>query len=257
MSTQPGVPAQPSPRPGQRYLDTCRERLDRLREQEWAQILAAAQEVAAAYSSGGVIHLFGTGHSHLLAEELYYRAGGLTRIRPILFEGLMLHVDAPLSTTLERLDGLAEALLAHHPVRAGDVLVVISNSGGNAVSSELAQGARRRGATVVAITSLLHARSDEARRTGHPRLHEIADITIDNHGTVGDAAMDVPGMGTRVGPTSTVAGAAIVNAIVVEAAAIMAEQGAPPEVYLSSNVTGGDDVNTRLLSGEPGGRSAS
>ena len=210
--------------------------------------------MARTYAAGGDVHLFGTGHSHLLAEEPFYRAGGLVRVRPILFDGLMLHAGASLGTTLERLDGLAEALLAHHPIRPGDVLIVISNSGGNAVTSQMARAAQGLGATVIALTSLQHARSDHARHSSHPRLHEIADITIDNHGVTGDAAVEIQGMASPVGPTSTVAGAAVINAIVVEAVALIAERGTPPEVYLSSNVEGGDDVNARLRTGEPTAR---
>lgn len=252
-----GDTAPDTARPGQSYLAGCLDRLQRLLDSEWPAIQAAASVVAEAYPRGGEVHLFGTGHSHLLAEEPFYRAGGLARIRPILFEGLMLHADAPLSTTLERLDGLADVLLAHHPIRSGDVLFAISNSGGNAVTSQLAQAAQQRGATVIAVTSLRHARSDQARHTTHPRLHELADIVLDNHGLTGDASVEIAGMATRVGPTSTVIGAALINAVMVEAVAVMADRGTPPEVYLSSNLAGGDDVNERLLATAPSVRGGS
>ena len=103
--------------------------MERLLDGEWPNIDRAADLVADSLSRGGTIHAFGTGHSHVLAEELYYRAGGFVRVNPILFEGLMLHSSALLSTSLERMPGLAEALLADHPIAPGDVLVVASNSG--------------------------------------------------------------------------------------------------------------------------------
>jgi len=130
---------------GRRYLELAANLVERLLDGEWPNIDRAADLVAESLARGGTIHAFGTGHSHVLAEELYYRAGGFVRVSPILFEGLMLHSSALLSTSLERMPGLAEALLADHPIAPGDVLVVASNSGRNAVTAELAQAARAAG----------------------------------------------------------------------------------------------------------------
>jgi uncharacterized phosphosugar-binding protein len=168
-------------------------------------------------------------------------------VRPILFEGLMLHASAPLSTWLERLPDLADALLRDHPMEAGDVLIVASNSGSNAVASRLVECVRPAGVRVIAVTSIHHATSAEARATELPRLHELADVVVDNGGTVGDASVDVPGFDRRVGPTSTAIGAAIVNAIVAEAVGLLVERGTPPDVYTSSNTEGGDEANARYL----------
>ncbi len=203
--------------------------------------------MAAALAAGRAIHAFGTGHSHILAEELFYRAGGLVQVRPILFEGVMLHASAPLSTSLERLPGLADALLADHPIVAGDVLIVASNSGGNVVTSELAARVREIGGRVIAVTSLRHATSSAARPTTVRRLHELADVVIDNGGHVGDAAIDVDGFEQKVGPTSTVVGAAILDAMVAEVVELLVARGIRPEVYASSNLEGGDDVNARFV----------
>jgi uncharacterized phosphosugar-binding protein len=234
-------------RSGREYLATARRLIERLESEEWGSISAAAVLVADALASGHSIHAFGTGHSHMLAEELFYRAGGLVQVKPILFEGLMLHASAPLSTSLERLAGLAEALLRDHPIAAGDVLIVASNSGSNAVTSELVQLVSRSGATSIALTSLTHAMSTSARPSPHPRLHEFADVVIDNGGAVGDAAITVNGFDRRVAPTSTVVGAAIINAIVAEAVQILVERGVAPEVYSSSNLDGGDEANAGYL----------
>jgi uncharacterized phosphosugar-binding protein len=239
---------EPTPQsPGRRYLATARDLLDRLLVEEWPAIRSAAEMVADALAAGHDVHAFGSGHSHMLAEELFYRAGGLVRVRPILFEGLMLHASAQLSTSLERLPGLAATLLEDHPIAAGDVLVVASNSGGNAVTSELAVLARDAGARVIAVTSIRHATSAAARASDRPRLHEVADVVIDNGGCVGDAAVDIDGFDRRVAPTSTVTGAAILNAVEAEAVGILVERGVIPDVFASSNVEGGDAVNVALL----------
>ncbi len=232
--------------PGLTYLATTQRLLERVATQEWPQLSAAADALVTALSAGRTVHAFGTGHSHMLAEELYYRAGGLVRVSPILFEGLMLHANARLSTSLERLPGLADALLDNHTVAAGDVVFVASNSGSNAVTSEIVSALRARGAVVIAITSITHATSSEARETEYPKLHELADIVIDNGGVVGDAAVEIDGFAQRVSPTSTVVGAAILNAIVAETVARLVAAGIPPEVYTSSNTSGGDAANDRF-----------
>ena len=232
---------------GLRYLELAERLVKRLVTDEWPNIRAAAELVAGALEDSRPVHVFGTGHSHMLAEELFYRAGGLVRVRPMLFEGLMLHASAPLSTSLERLPGLADALLLDHPVEEGDVLIIASNSGSNAVTSELAQRVRRVGARVIAVTSLRHATSAAARPTDLPRLHELADVVIDNGGCVGDAAIEIAGFDRKVAPTSTLVGAAILNAMVAEAVQSLVDRGIAPEVYTSSNTEGGDDANSRFV----------
>ncbi len=235
---------------GQRYLAATRDLLERLIDREWPNIATAADLVADTLERKGTIHAFGSGHSHILAEELFYRAGGLVRVSPILFDGLMLHVSARLSTSLERMPGLAATLLGDHPIAPGDVLIVASNSGRSAVASELAVAARRGGASVIAITSLRHATSAVARASDAPPLHEVADVVIDNGGSVGDAAVEIDGFDRRVGPTSTVVGAAIVNAIAAEAVERLLARGIVADVYTSSNIEGGDAANAPFLERE-------
>jgi uncharacterized phosphosugar-binding protein len=232
---------------GWAYLEKLVTLIEGLRTTQVSQIRTAAEIIAEALAHEHDVHAFGSGHSHMLAEEIFYRAGGLARVRPILYGPLMLHEDAVRSTELERNAEIADVLLASHPIRAGDVLIVASNSGGNAVSSRLAERALQNGAQVIAITSLTHANSAEARSTDSTRLHELAHVVLDNGGEVGDAAIAIPGLDRRIGPTSTVVGAAIINAIVAEAVQILVERGDPVDVFVSSNVEGGDEINAKLL----------
>lgn len=232
--------------PAARYLALAIDLVERLRTGEAANIQTAARIIADALIARRTVHIFGTGHSHMLAEELYYRAGGLVSVNPLLFEGLMLHASAPLSTSLERLPGLAEALLRDHPIAPDDVLIVASNSGRNAVTSELVQHVMANGTPVIAITSLAHATSPEARPTTLPRLHELATVVIDNGGVVGDAAVDIAGLGSRVSATSTVVGAAALNAVMAEAIQLSVDAGVIPDIYESSNTASGDVSNHKF-----------
>jgi uncharacterized phosphosugar-binding protein len=238
-------------RAGSRYLRTVASLIEGIGREGWPDLQRAAEVIADALAGGRTVHAFGSGHSHMLAEELYYRAGGLVRVRPILFEGLMVHGSAPLSTALERLPEIGDALFDEQDIVEGDVLVLASNSGSNAVASRLAQRAGESGVHVIAITSLRHATSADARANDLPRLHELADIVIDNGGDVGDAAIEIGGFDRRVGPTSTVVGTAIVNAIVAEAVELLVARGIAPDVYVSSNVTGGDATNSRFRDPDP------
>ena len=135
-------------RPGRRYLEHVSQLIERVRDEQWDAIAAAAQLVADALAAGRGIHAFGSGHSHMLAEEMFYRAGGLVDVRPILFEGLMLHADAPLEHE-SRAPSRPRARSSSTTTasRRGDVLLVFSNSGRNPVTIELAEAARSRGIT--------------------------------------------------------------------------------------------------------------
>ncbi|MFV0287034.1 MAG: sugar isomerase domain-containing protein [Demequina sp.] len=228
---------------GGRYLSTVVRTLEDAIREESVRLSLAAEAIAEALVAGRTLHTFGSGHSNLLSEELFYRAGGLKSVRPLFFEGLMLHGSNRLATQLERLPGLAEQLLDDHGLEAGDVLIVGSNSGGNAVSVEAVQVARARGVLTIVVTSVAHATSPDARPTPHPKLHEVADIVLDNHGTVGDAAVPVEAAGTRLGPTSTVVGTALLNAVVAEAIERAAQRGWTPDLWVSSGLAIGDAAN--------------
>jgi len=234
------------PSAGQRYLKGVVDILEEIAVDEWPSIRDAAGTVADTVAGGGLVHVFGTGHSHMLAEELFYRAGGLAAVNPILIESLMLHAGAENSTSLERRPGVAETIFDDLPLKPGDTLIVASNSGGNAVCEELAQLASTAGAQVVVIVSRRHADHSASERDGS-RLADLADVVIDNHGDIGDASVEIEGIERRVGPTSTVAGAAIVNAIVAEAVGILVGRGAPVEVFTSSNLPQGDAANAELV----------
>lgn len=195
----------------------------------------AAALLADALLADRFLYTFGTGHSHMLAEEPFYRAGGLARACAILEPPLMLHEGAAASSGFEQQAGYAERILARYPLEAGDVLVIASNSGRNSVPVEMALGARERGMRTVAITSLQHSRAFPSRHPSGRRLFEVADVVLDNAGIPGDAILELPGLPRRVGPTSTVVGATLLNLMVVRAIELALARGQTLEVYASSN----------------------
>lgn len=229
------------------YFDKVRTLLTEAERTNAEAMDRAADLIAEALANGGLLHTFGTGHGHLLAEELFYRAGSLAAINAILDPSLMLHVSATGSTAVERLSGYAEPLLDRYSVKAGDVLLIASNSGRNSVPIEMALAAQARGLKVIALTSLAHSRSQLSRHPSGKRLYEIADVVLDNCGEIGDAAIEIEGLPGKIGATSTVIGAAILHALVCKVVEKMLERGIVPPVTLSANVSGGDEYNARVL----------
>lgn len=221
--------------------------IESLRDEQLGSIREAGRLVAEVLRADRLVHVFGTGHSHMLAEEGLYRAGGLAPVNAILESGLMLHEGAAVSTRLEKLPGYSTIVADKYGFEEGDLLVVISNSGVNAAPVEIASVAKEIGLKVLAISSVAYSKSVEPKLGVPARLYEIADLTLDNLGEPGDAIVEVDGTGLKVGPTSTVIGAALLNAVFVEATCALASEGVEPPVYRSSNMTGAPEHNRRLV----------
>lgn len=211
------------------------------------EISLAATWMANSLKNEGWIYTSGTGHSHLFAEEIFYRAGGFARVRPILAPKLMLHESATGSTLEERREGYAQELLQPYPIDQKDLFIISSNSGRNAVSLEMAQHAKKKGAKVIVLTNLRHSQSVTSRHSSGLKLYEVGDLVLDNFGEIGDASIAMAGLAPRVGATSTVIGTALLQAICVEAAALLLQEGLTPEVFSSSNSDEGEAHNEALL----------
>lgn len=229
------------------YWGQVRSQLDQVATRQRPAIEQASEWLAGAFSAGRYLFVFGTGHSHLLAEEVFYRAGGLARVVPILDDDLMLHRSASRSTNLERESGRAAPLLQRYGVTFGDVLVIASNGGRNAVPIEMALEGRARGARVIALTNLAQTRAWPSRHASGKHLADVAELVIDNEGIDGDAVVEIAGLDSRIGPTSTLTGALILNLMAVQSVEILLRSGGIPEVFVSSNA-GGEAHNERLIS---------
>ncbi|MFN0192581.1 MAG: sugar isomerase domain-containing protein [Aestuariivirga sp.] len=218
-----------------RYHRSVAQILSQICSSEAHNLEAAAELAAKALAADEIIFIVGSGHSHMIAEEGFYRAGGIAALQAILEPRLMLHDGAIASTAAERELGLAATVIAKYPVTSGSVVVVVSNSGRNAYPIEMALEAKARGAKVIAITSRAMARSVPSRHPSGKLLADFADVVIDNHVPVGDAVLELPRSGKQMGPTSTIAGAFIINAMLAEAVERAKEAGCSLDVYSSAN----------------------
>jgi uncharacterized phosphosugar-binding protein len=230
------------------YLEQAIHLLEEVRRTQGEVMSKAATVMADAIQSGKLVYVFGASHAGILAQEMFYRAGGLVPVNPVLPPGLTTDVrPVTLTSKLERLAGFGSLIFSETSIEAGDVVIVHSVSGRNAAAVEFAQGARQRGAFVIALTSLQYSRSVQPRSAGMPRLFEVADLVLDDLAPVGDALVELPGMAQRVGPISTVTGAAILNAVVVQVAQLLLERTGDTPVFMSANLDGGDEHNQRWL----------
>ncbi|TCU16463.1 SIS domain-containing protein [Rhizobium sullae] len=225
------------------YFSNLIGRLEALKKSLEEPMAKAATAILDAARDDKRVYVFGTGHSHMLAEEVHYRAGGLAFTVPVLVGSAMLHEGAVISSVYERTEGLVRPVLERYGMQPGDVIVIASNSGVNAAPIEAADYGREIGAKVIAITSLAYS---SAIANGRRRLADIADVVLDNGLPPGDAVLDLAGSGLKVGPVSTAVGATVLNAIFAEVAAELSKSGDAP-VYLSANMPGAAAVNQQLV----------
>lgn len=211
----------------EQYFEALERILVEVRAANRASIPAAARIVADTVERDGIVHVFGSGHSQLLAIETAGRAGGLAAIEVIFDPG---------QGKAETLEGYASTLLRDYVLQPPDCLIVISNSGRNASPIEMAQLGRDAGLKVVALTARDFSRSVSSRHSSGAHLFELADAVLDTCGAAGDAAVRVEGAPATTGPTSTVIGASLLNAMLVEAIAELVRRGVEPPIFVSQNV---------------------
>ncbi len=230
------------------YFSRIHEILIDIEQTQSENIEAAADAFASAIQAGHSIYAFGCNHANLLAKELVYRTGGLAVINPIEAPGLDLDArPITLTTDMERLPEYGAVLIRAAGIENGDVVLIHSVSGRNAVTVDAALQAKALGATVICLTNVSYSKSVSSRHVSQKRLFEVSDLVLDNCGDVGDGVVDIPELGQKVAASSTAAGAVIVNAIVVATIEkLIAAQVLPP-VFISSNMEGGDEHNQKIL----------
>jgi uncharacterized phosphosugar-binding protein len=227
-----------------RFTAAARALLDRIDDQTEA-IERVSSACADAIAGGGLVHLFGTGHSRIPVEEMFPRYGSYPGFNPIVELSMTFHTQVVGSNGqrqamfIERTPGLAEAILANYELRPADVMIVFSASGLSAVPIEMALGARARGLTVVAVTSVAQSLAGEPTHEAG-RLLDVADIVLDLGTPPGDALVQISGLKTPVAPGSTLSAVAIVNEIKAQTAARLVERGAMPPVITSAAVVGAE-----------------
>lgn len=231
------------------YFDRIRDILEVVETEEKDVMNQVSNLLAKTIEEKNSIYIFGASHAGILTQELYYRAGGLMTINPIFGESVVLDVSPITHTSrMERLEGYGTLLAEKTAFKSGDVLILHSVSGRNPVTIELAIEAQKLGVKTIGLTNLAYSKTVSSRHSSGKNLYEYCDFVIDNHGDVGDGAISIPNVETKVAPTSTVIGATILNSIVVETVRKLVENGMEkPPIFYSANLDGGDALNQQLI----------
>ncbi|MGP0067583.1 MAG: sugar isomerase domain-containing protein [Isosphaeraceae bacterium] len=228
------------------YLAAVRSATDAIEVTQLPAIREAAAKFAATILKGRLVHVFGTGHSRMAVEEMFPRYGSFPGFHPIVELSMTYH-NAVVGANgqrqalfLDNVQGFGPVLWRNFATSPDDALLAISTSGCNAVTIDVALEAKRRGMSVVALTSMAHAGVSTSRHESGRKLHEVADIVLDQQAPAGDSAVWVPGLETPVAPLSSVTGCTIINLVKAEVARLLTEAGSPPKVLTAACHLGAD-----------------
>jgi uncharacterized phosphosugar-binding protein len=228
------------------WFEEAQALLERIQTSQAEPLEAAARMCADTIASDGLVHLFGTGHSRIPVEEMFPRYGSFPGFHPIVELSMTYHTDVVGSNGqrqamfIERTPGLAEVILDNFEFAATDIMMIFSANGLTAVPVEMARGARRRGLKVIAVTSRQQSLAGEPDPAVGGRLLDEADLVIDLCTPEADALVLLPGLDTPVGPGSTLAYVAIVNALKTRIAQLLTERGQRPPVITRASVVGAE-----------------
>ena len=230
------------------FVTAAKDLIDQLVTTQRDAIAAAAALVADCVLADGVVQAFGTGHSQGLVMEIAGRAGGLIPTNRLALRDVVTYGGDPadsLGPHTEREPAIAHRVYELAAPHENDLFVIASNSGGNGSIVEMASLVKGRGHRLIAFTSLAHTTAVESRHPSGKRLHNYADVVIDNCGPMGDTLLPMPG-GGQVCAISSITAAFAAQMMLADACARLLSAGRKPPVYLSANIPGGDEHNKRL-----------
>ena len=230
------------------YFNKINDLLKVVEKEEAKNIQKAVDILTETICNKNQIFAFGASHAGILTEELFYRAGGLVVINPILEPSIMLNLrPVTMTSQMERVEGYGTIIAQNTKMKKDDVIIIHSVSGRNPVAIDLAMEAKKMGVTIICVTNVKYSMSVESRHSSKNRLLNVSDLVIDNHGEVGDACVTVEGISQKVAPTSTVVGTTILNTVVSETAKELVKRGITPPIFFSANLDGGDEHNQKIL----------
>jgi uncharacterized phosphosugar-binding protein len=232
-----------------KYLSTTIQLLSRIQDEETDAIEQAAKLIADAIEQGHCLFAFGCTHSSLPIQDLVYRAGGFMLVNPLFGPGITaLDIKpATISSAMEQMEGYAKVILDNSPIKSGDVLILVSVSGRNAVPVELAQLARDRGIRIIGVTSREYSEAVTSRHPSGKKMNDFADIILDNKAPKGDAVLEAKEVPQKFNPVSGVTSIALLQALIAATIEDLLSRGIVPPIFMAANVDGGAEYNARLI----------
>ena len=220
----------------QRYFTIMQAVVENVFNTQEENMAKAANILASTTKNEGIIHLFGSGHSSLIAEDVFWRAATLANVHAI-FESAVAGINEVTKTSkIEKLEGIGQVIVDYNRIMPPDAIICISNSGNNAATVDVALAAQARGVPVIAITNVTYADQLTTHHSSGKKLKDVADVVIDNCSLYGDAAVELDGFPQKVGATSTIPAAFIVPALLVQTCENLLEDGVQPDVYYNGHL---------------------
>ncbi len=234
------------------YAEISTGVIHRILEEEAQQIDQAAEAIAPRIAEDRLLYVFGPGgHSTMAGEELFYRAGGLAAVSPILDAGVSLQSGAWKTTFIERVEGNSRGLITYYGIGEGDVIIINNAAGVNSMTIEAAEVCRSRGVFVIGVCAKEFAdnipHGHPARHNSNKNLYELADVAIDIKAPLGDAVIEIEGVDQKIAPVSTMAISFTLHSIVIRTIEKLVKLGATVPVWRSANIPGGDEANKKYL----------
>jgi len=229
------------------YLNIIKTVLDTVLVEERKNIEKAAELFADTIEKRKPVHFFATGHTQVTVIDIFNRGGELYAYNGILDPALSVVNGALRTTFVERLHGYAKVVADYYDLKEGETIVIVSNSGINAVPIEMAMEAKKRGMNTIGVTSVSWSKSMPSRHSSGKKLYELVDVLIDNHVPIGDAVIELPGMFPKMAPISNIVNCTILHMISIKTCEILLERGVEPPVRIIHNVKGGFEYNLKLM----------
>ena len=220
----------------EQYFEKSLSIVEKIRVTQGKQIMEAAKVLADCTEKGGIIRTFGCGHSHLICEDIFWRAATLANVQAIIEPSVTGQVEITKSGKVETMEGYGQLIFNYHRIAKPDAVICISNSGNNAVTIDFARAARDAGVPVIAITNVDYSNYLNKRHSEGINLKDVADVVIDNCSFIGDGCVDIEGFEMKVGSSSTIPGVLIQTAIVTQAVELLVQKGIKPDVYYNGHL---------------------
>ncbi len=237
---------------GQAYLKDVQARMAAVEAHQAENFRKAGVMIADAYEQDRLIHVYGGGgHTVMMLVEMFFRAGGLANVNPIMGHDISPFCQALKYLEVERTTGYARCLIRYYDVKEGDLLIIFHNIGMNPTTIDAADEAKLRGAKIIAVSSNDWRKKlpldHHIRHPNKKHVFDYADLCIDDENPFGDAEFRIEGFDVPVAPTSTQVDAFIAHRLVIEGVAEMLNRGLEPPIFRSANLPGGDEYNAKLV----------
>ncbi|WP_208985099.1 SIS domain-containing protein [Maledivibacter halophilus] len=226
-------------------MNTIDSILKRIKETQKSNIKEASNLMAKAVKDNNMLHFFGCGHSLMLCEEVFYRAGGLACVNPIFDTALMVQHGAIKSSMVEKQEGYVKWVLDRYELKKREVITIFSTSGRNPVPIDAALSCKEKGLKVIGVTSVEYSEKSKSRHSSGKHLCDVCDVVIDNCIGYGDALLDYGNF--EAVPGSTIAGSFIINSVIADVIEKVKKSGMIPPILISGNVDGGSEHNRNIL----------